>query len=72
MTSNNLKGKPWLVYFESWGQVSIYASKKMNKQIIYTHTECVWKVTRLVSQTIYFNSKQHTIWFLLQSNSPQV
>ena len=27
---------------------------------------CVWKVTRLVSQTIYFNFKQQTTWFHFQ------
>ena len=32
----------------------------------------VSKVTGLVSQTIYFNTKQQTTWFPLQSNPPRV
>ena len=35
---------------------------------IYIYTRCVWKVTRLVSQRYYFNSKQQTRWFHLQIN----
>ena len=33
---------------------------------------CILKVMGLVSQTIYFNPKEQTIWFPVQSNPPWV
>ena len=35
---------------------------------IYIYISCVWKVTGMVLQTIYFNSKLQTILFPFQSN----
>ena len=68
----------WCIIFCNIG-LFLFLHHLCNVQLtIHTHTHThiyiyiwgLWKVTGLVLQTIYFNSKQQTTWFPLQSNPP--